>query len=145
MEDLFDSSSFTAWNEETCASVAKIERHEAPLPSDEDLQIPSAETQYSPAILFMEATEEMLASEGVELWNDTRIDIYRNIELHDEDEDSVVQTTTQKPDNPVEELISKLPKTGDTPIGLAAIVVALMALAIGALTLGTKGMHYKRR
>ncbi len=145
MEDLFDSSSFTAWDEETCASVAEIERHEAQLPSDEELQIPSAKTQYSPAILFMEATKEMLASEGVELWNDARIDIYRNIELHDEDEDSVAQTTAQKPDSPVEELISKLPKTGDTPIGLVAIVVVLMALVIGTLAIGTKGMHYKRR
>ena len=40
----------------------------------------------------------------------TRIDIYRNLELHDEDKDSVVQTTVQYPtdttDNPIEKLLT---------------------------------------
>ena len=93
----------------------------------------------------------MLASKGIELWNDARIDIYRNLELHDEDEDSVVQTTTQNPtqstteksNNPVEEIISKLPKTGDIPTGTVLAVIALAIAAALALVIGIRGAKNK--
>lgn len=143
LENLFDSSAFTVWDENTCKQVAEVAKHKATLPS--------TDTRYAPAILYMEATEEMLASKGIELWNDARIDIYRNLELHDEDEDSVVQTTTQNPtqstteksNNPVEEIISKLPKTGDIPTGTVLAVIALAIAAALALVIGIRGAKNK--
>lgn len=145
LESLFDSSAFTAWDDDACKQVAAAAKHET--------KLPSSDTQYAPAILFMEATEDILASKGIELWNDARIDIYRNIELHDEDEDSVVQTTTQNPtqsttpknDNPVEEIISKLPKTGDIPTGTVLAVIALAIAAMLALVIGIRGTKNKEK
>lgn len=60
----------------------------------------------------MQATEETLSGDAVDLWNVANIDTHRNLELHDEDRDSVVQST-----NPVEtaaeSVAAKLPKTND--------------------------------
>ena len=92
----------------------------------------STSYSYAPAILFMQATEETCSQEQIELWNGAAIDIYRNLELHDEDKDAVVQTTPQS--NPLEELASQLPKTADNPIGLAVIAIAAILATITGIT-----------
>lgn len=92
---------------------------------------------YAPAILQMQATEQALAEGAEELWNDAAIDIHRDLELHDDDKDSVVQsidpvkTIVESPD-PVDTAkrvaASKLPKTDDlarlTPFVTACVAAA---------------------
>lgn len=118
-----DTTQFDSWNDQTCNQVLD--------------SLDTVSSTHAPAVLFMQATTEMLESEDIELWNDARIDIYRNLELHDEDKDSVVQTTTQHPidssDNPLKELIDTLPKTGDDTFGLFIFLSALGIGSIGAL------------
>ncbi len=118
-----DTTQFDSWNNQTCNQVLD--------------SLDTVSSTYAPAVLFMQATTEMLESKDIELWNDARIDIYRNLELHDEDKDSVVQTTTQHPidsnDNPLKELIDTLPKTGDVTFGLFIFLSALGIGSIGAL------------
>lgn len=67
---------------------------------------------YAPAILHMQATEETLSGDAVDLWNVANIDTHRNLELHDEDRDSVVQSTNPV-ETAVESVAAKLPKTND--------------------------------
>lgn len=92
-----------------------------------------SEHPYAPAILHMQATEKTLGDESVEIWNKTAIDIYRNLNLHDEEEDSVVQTTYEEK-TPFEELVSHLPKTGDmlwlVPVGAGALAPAAAAAVV---------------
>lgn len=118
-----DTTQFDSWNDQTCNQVLD--------------SLDTVSSTHAPAVLFMQATTEMLESEDIELWNDARIDIYRNLELHDEDKDSVVQTTTQHPidssDNPFKEFIDTLPKTGDDTFGLFIFLSALGIGSIGAL------------
>lgn len=127
LENAFDSTELSSWNNETCSQVLDALYQE--------------KTTYAPAVLFMKATDEMLQSEDIELWNDARIDIYRNLELHDEDKDSVVQTTVQYPtdttDNPIEKLITTLPKTEDLGFGIAVSLIAIGTLA-GAIVVSIK-------
>lgn len=127
LENAFDSTELSSWNNETCSQVLDALYQE--------------KTVYAPAVLFMKATDEMLQSEDIELWNDTRIDIYRNLELHDEDKDSVVQTTVQYPtdttDNPIEKLLTTLPKTEDLGFGIVVSLIAIGTLA-GAIVASIK-------
>lgn len=127
LENAFDSTELSSWNNETCSQVLDALYQE--------------KTTYAPAVLFMKATDEMLQSEDIELWNDARIDIYRNLELHDEDKDSVVQTTVQYPtdttDNPIEKLITTLPKTEDLGFGIVVSLIAIGTLA-GAIVVSIK-------
>lgn len=127
LENAFDSTELSSWNNETCSQVLDALYQE--------------KTAYAPAVLFMKATDEMLQSEDIELWNDARIDIYRNLELHDEDKDSVVQTTVQYPtdttDNPIEKLITTLPKTEDLGFGIVVSLIAIGTLA-GAIVVSIK-------
>lgn len=127
LENAFDSTELSSWNNETCSQVLDALYQE--------------KTTYAPAVLFMKATDEMLQSGDIELWNDARIDIYRNLELHDEDKDSVVQTTVQYPtdttDNPIEKLITTLPKTEDLGFGIVVSLIAIGTLA-GAIVVSIK-------
>lgn len=127
LENAFDSTELSSWNNETCSQVLDALYQE--------------KTVYAPAVLFMKATDEMLQSENIELWNDARIDIYRNLELHDEDKDSVVQTTVQYPtdttDNPIEKLLTTLPKTEDLGFGIVVSLIAIGTLA-GAIVVSIK-------
>lgn len=127
LENTFDSTELSSWNNETCSQVLDALYQE--------------KTVYAPAVLFMKATDEMLQSEDIELWNDARIDIYRNLELHDEDKDSVVQTTVQYPtdttDNPIEKLLTTLPKTEDLGFGIVVSLIAIGTLA-GAIVVSIK-------
>lgn len=127
LENAFDSTELSSWNNETCSQVLDALYQE--------------KTVYAPAVLFMKATDEMLQSEDIELWNDARIDIYRNLELHDEDKDSVVQTTAQYPtdttDNPIEKLLTTLPKTEDLGFGIVVSLIAIGTLA-GAIVVSIK-------
>ena len=127
LENAFDSTELSSWNNETCSQVLDALYQE--------------KTVYAPAVLFMKATDEMLQSEDIELWNDARIDIYRNLELHDEDKDSVVQTTVQYPtdttDNPIEKLLTTLPKTEDLGFGIVVSLIAVGTLA-GAIVVSIK-------
>lgn len=127
LENAFDSTELSSWNNETCSQVLDALYQE--------------KTTYAPAVLFMKATDEMLQSEDIELWNDARIDIYRNLELHDKDKDSVVQTTVQYPtdttDNPIEKLITTLPKTEDLGFGIVVSLIAIGTLA-GAIVVSIK-------
>lgn len=127
LENAFDSTELSSWNNETCSQVLDALYQE--------------KTVYAPAVLFMKATDEMLQSEDIELWNDARIDIYRNLELHDEDKDSVVQTTVQYPtdttDNPIEKLLTTLPKTEDLDFGIVVSLIAIGTLA-GAIVVSIK-------
>ena len=127
LENAFDSTELSSWNNETCSQVLDALYQE--------------KTVYAPAVLFMKATDEMLQSEDIELWNDARIDIYRNLELHDEDKDSVVQTTVQYPtdttDNPIEKLLTTLPKTEDLGFGIVVSLIAIGTLA-GAIVVSIK-------
>lgn len=127
LENAFDSTELSSWNNETCSQVLDALYQE--------------KTVYAPAVLFMKATDEMLQSEDIELWNDARIDIYRNLELYDEDKDSVVQTTVQYPtdttDNPIEKLLTTLPKTEDLGFGIVVSLIAIGTLA-GAIVVSIK-------
>lgn len=127
LENAFDSTELSSWNNETCSQVLDALYQE--------------KTVYAPAVLFMKATDEMLQREDIELWNDARIDIYRNLELHDEDKDSVVQTTVQYPtdttDNPIEKLLTTLPKTEDLGFGIVVSLIAIGTLA-GAIVVSIK-------
>lgn len=127
LENAFDSTELSSWNNETCSQVLDALYQE--------------KTVYAPAVLFMKATDEMLQSEDIELWNDARIDIYRNLELHDENKDSVVQTTVQYPtdttDNPIEKLLTTLPKTEDLGFGIVVSLIAIGTLA-GAIVVSIK-------
>lgn len=127
LENAFDSTELSSWNNETCSQVLDALYQE--------------KTVYAPAVLFMKATDEMLQSEDIELWNDARIDIYHNLELHDEDKDSVVQTTVQYPtdttDNPIEKLLTTLPKTEDLGFGIVVSLIAIGTLA-GAIVVSIK-------
>lgn len=127
LENAFDSTELSSWNNETCSQVLDALYQE--------------KTVYAPAVLFMKATDEMLQSEDIELWNDARIDIYRNLELHDEDKDSVAQTTVQYPtnttDNPIEKLLTTLPKTEDLSFGIVVSLIAIGTLA-GAIVVSIK-------
>lgn len=127
LENAFDSTELSSWNNETCSQVLDALYQE--------------KTIYAPAVLFMKATDEMLQSEDIELWNDARIDIYRNLELHDEDKDSVVQTTVQYPtdttDNPIEKLLTTLPKTEDLGFDIVVSLIAIGTLA-GAIVVSIK-------
>lgn len=99
---------------------------------------------YQPATLYLQATEAAMSTEANEtngtpaLWNDADVDIYRNMDLHDHDKDSVVQNYA--PDNPVsppsspieavaEEVVSHLPKTGQD---WAMFTGALTLIALGS-------------
>lgn len=127
LENAFDSTELSSWNNETCSQVLDALCQE--------------KTVYSPVVLFMKATDEMLQSEDIELWNDARIDIYHNLEFHDEDKDSVVQTTVQYPtdttDNPIEKLLTTLPKTEDLGFGIVVSLIAIGTLA-GAIVVSIK-------
>ena len=127
LENAFDSTELSSWNNEICSQVLDALYQE--------------KTVYAPAVLFMKATDEMLQSEDIGLWNDARIDIYRNLELHDEDKDSVVQTTVQYPtdttDNPIEKLLTTLPKTEDLGFGIVVSLIAIGTLA-GAIVVSIK-------
>ena len=98
-----------------------------PTRSEEDSMI-----AYAPAILHMQATEETLSGDAVDLWNAANIDTHRNLELHDEDRDSVVQST-----NPVEtaaeSVAAKLPKTNDGSAPVPLLVVLALATTFGLL------------
>ena len=98
-----------------------------PTRSEEDSKI-----AYAPAILHMQTTEETLSGDAVDLWNVTNIDTHRNLELHGEDKDSVVQST-----NPVEtameSVAAKLPKTNDGSAPVPFLVVLALATAFGVL------------
>ena len=100
---------------------------------------------YAPAVLFMQATEETLQYEGIDLYNDAAIDIYRNRELHDEDKDSVKQTTPEPdaPETPLEELISNLPKTADPTTGIFVTILAGLCLGIALLAKRKIGSDYQ--
>ncbi len=100
----------------------------------------STEVAYAPAVLTMQATEAALEPGEVELWNNAEIDTHRDLELHDDDKDSVVQSTNKV--ETVSEAIgeaiaSKLPKTEDlvnpsTALNLAAFLAATCAAAAAA-------------
>ena len=100
----------------------------------------SREVSYAPAVLTMQATETALNPGEVQLWNDTEIDTHRNLELHDEDKDSVVQSTNkvETVSEAVSEAIaSKLPKTEDlanpsTALNLTAFLAAVCIVATTA-------------
>lgn len=127
LENAFDSTELSSWNNETCNQILDALYQE--------------KTVYAPAVLFMKATDEMLQSEDIELWNDARIDICHNLEFHDEDKDSVVQTTVQYPtdttDNPIEKLLTTLPKTEDLGFGIVVSLIAIGTLA-GAIAVSIK-------
>lgn len=98
------------------------------------------EVSYAPAVLTMQATEAALNPGGAQLWNDAEIDTHRNLELHDEDKDSVVQSTNkvETVNEAIGEAIaSKLPKTEDlanpnTALSLTAFLTATCIAAAAA-------------
>ncbi len=100
----------------------------------------SHEVSYAPAVLTMQATDAALDPGEVELWNDAAIDTHRDLELHDEDKDSVVQSTNkvQTVSEAISEAIaSNLPKTEDlanphTALNLTAFLAATCIAAAGA-------------
>lgn len=81
---------------------------------------------YAPALLHMQATAETLAGSKQELWNTAEIDTHRNLELHDKDHDSVVQSTDTAT-TAAEAVTAKLPKTND----VANLAPLLTTLALG--------------
>lgn len=90
---------------------------------------------YAPAILYMQATEKAL-EEGIDFYNSAAIDIYRNLELHDKDTDTVVQTldfSDTSPNTPDTQSNVKLPQTGETILGLIAALIALGTAIIGVV------------
>ncbi len=100
----------------------------------------SREVSYAPAVLTMQATETALNPGEVQLWNDAEIDTHRDLELHDEDKDSVVQSTNkvETVSEAISEAItSKLPKTEDlanpsTALNLTAFLAAVCIVAATA-------------
>ncbi len=79
----------------------------------------------------------MLASESEEeLWNTAEIDTHRNLELHDEDKDAVMQITHRDTEQEgiVEALAANLPKTEDMlrafPLLAALALVSAFVLGI---------------
>ncbi len=76
----------------------------------------------------MQATEKALSDESVDLWNTARIDTHRDLELHDEDKDLVVQSTNPAK-TAAEAIAAKLPKTND--VSAFAPLLALFALMTG--------------
>lgn len=86
------------------------------------------QTAYAPAVLHMQATEKALSDESVDLWNTARIDTHRDLELHDEDKDLVVQSTNPAK-TAAEAIAAKLPKTND--VSAFAPLLALFALMTG--------------
>lgn len=99
---------------------------------------------YAPALLHMQATSSPEDGETADLWNDAAIDIHRNLELHDQDEDSVVQafnsTTPEEPEEPAS-FVGYLPKTDD----IAKATPALAALAAASAGVWTARKTLKRR
>lgn len=91
----------------------------------------STQHTYAPAILHMQATSETLTGDAVTLYNDARVELYRNIDLHDTDEDTVKQTLP-RPSSPLEELIGYLPKTQDMLPGALGALIVLIALGSAA-------------
>ena len=79
----------------------------------------------------MQATSETLTGDAVTLYNDARVELYRNIDLHDTDEDTVKQTLP-RPSSPLEELIGYLPKTQDMLPGALGALIVLIALGSAA-------------
>lgn len=110
-----------------------------PTRSEEDSMI-----AYAPAILHMQATEETLSGDAVDLWNVANIDTHRNLEIHDEDRDSVVQST-----NPVEtaaeSVAAKLPKTNDGSAPVPLLVVLALATTFGLLAFPKLCRRYELR
>ena len=98
-----------------------------PTRSEEDSKI-----AYAPAILHMQTTEETLSGDAVDLWNVANIDTHRNLELHGEDRDSVVQSTNPV-ETAVESVAAKLPKTNDGSAPVPLLVVLALATAFGVL------------
>lgn len=99
---------------------------------------------YAPAILHMQATEETLSSDTVDLWNVANIDTHRNLELHDEDRDSVVQSTNPV-ETAVESVATKLPKTNDGSAPVPLLVVLALATAFGLLAFPKLSRRYELR
>lgn len=94
----------------------------------------AATCAYAPAIAVVHVTEEARADAGSELWNTASVDLHRDLELHDDDRDAVVQATS--PEKTIADIAaSKLPKTKDvlaaapTATALAALLAALGAAA----------------
>lgn len=94
----------------------------------------AATCAYAPAIAVVHVTEETRADAGSELWNTASVDLHRDLELHDDDRDAVVQATS--PEKTIADIAaSKLPKTEDvlaaapTATALAALLAALGAAA----------------
>jgi hypothetical protein len=99
---------------------------------------------YTPAVLTMQATEEALAAEETELWNDTEIDTHRNLELHDEDKDSVVQYISQEK-TVSEAVAAKLPKTEDVAQpGTALTLFALLAGSVACAAASQPALQRRR-
>ena len=98
------------------------------------------EVAYAPAVLTMQATETALDPGEADLWNDAEIDTHRDLELHDYDKDSVVQSAdkVETVSEAVSEAIaSKLPKTEDlanpgTILNLTAFLAVICTAAAGA-------------
>lgn len=99
---------------------------------------------YAPAILHMQATEETLSGDTVDLWNVANIDTHRNLELHDEDRDSVAQSTNPV-ETAVESVATKLPKTNDGSAPVPLLVVLALATAFGLLAFPKLSRRYELR
>ena len=99
---------------------------------------------YAPAILHMQATEETLSGDAIDLWNVANIDTHRNLELHDEDRDSVVQSTNPV-ETAVESVATKLPKTNDGSAPVPLLVVLALATAFGLLAFPKLSRRYELR
>lgn len=108
----------------------------------------STAVTYAPAILHMQATDEAMNPGDTDLWNEADIDINRDLELHDDDHDSVVQSTnptTTERENKIETITSKLPKTDDVLAALPHTIPLLAALALGATPLCLLASRMLRR
>lgn len=99
---------------------------------------------YAPAILHMQATEETLSGDAIDLWNVANIDTHRNLELHDEDRDSVVQSTNPV-ETAVESVATKLPKTNDGSAPVPLLVVLALATTFGLLAFPKLSRRYELR
>lgn len=99
---------------------------------------------YAPAILHMQATEETLSGDTVDLWNVANIDTHRNLELHDEDRDSVVQSTNPV-ETAVESVATKLPKTNDGSAPVPLLVALALATAFRLLAFPKLSRRYELR
>lgn len=108
----------------------------------------STEVTYAPAILHMQATEAAMDPGDTDLWNEADIDINRDLELHDEDHDAVVQSTNPKTTefrNKVETAASKLPKTEDVIAALPQTIPLLVTLALVSAPVGVVASRALRR